>query len=91
MVKIRHWRSEHSMDHLVHNAVGDELLFVHRGNGKLFCDYGHLTFRQGDYINMPRGTLWRTRFRGLQFCTPARTDDVRTGGTGVTPMGGFTH
>ena len=25
----------------------------------LYCDFGRLTFRDGDYIVIPRGTLWR--------------------------------
>lgn len=56
---FRHWRAERSMEHLVRNSDGDELLFVHEGSGDLFCDYGHLTFREGDYLILPRGTLWR--------------------------------
>jgi homogentisate 1,2-dioxygenase len=56
---FRHWRAERSMQDLVRNSDGDELLFVHEGSGDLFCDYGHLTFREGDYLIMPRGTLWR--------------------------------
>jgi homogentisate 1,2-dioxygenase len=44
---------------LVRNGDGDELLFVHAGRGELFCDYGHLAFRDGDYLMIPRGTLWR--------------------------------
>ena len=47
------------MDHLVRSADGDELLFVHAGSGELFSDYGRLTFRDGDYIVLPRGTMWR--------------------------------
>jgi homogentisate 1,2-dioxygenase len=47
------------MDHLVRNADGDELLFVHEGAGDLYCDYGRLPFRDGDYIVLPRGTAWR--------------------------------
>jgi homogentisate 1,2-dioxygenase len=47
------------MDHLARNADGDELLFVHQGRGELFCDYGHLSFGIGDYIVLPRGTMWR--------------------------------
>ena len=38
---------------------GDELLFVHAGRGDLFCDYDHLTDEAGDYILIPRGTMWR--------------------------------
>jgi homogentisate 1,2-dioxygenase len=58
-MQFRYWRCAISMDHLVRNADGDELLFVHEGSGRLFCDYGHLTFREGDYIILPRGTMWR--------------------------------
>ena len=47
------------MDHLARNADGDELLFIHRGRGGLFCDFGHLSFEAGDYIVLPRGTMWR--------------------------------
>jgi len=57
--RVRFWHCTQSMDHLVRNADGDELLFVHQGGGDLYCDYGHLTFRDGDYILMPRGTMWR--------------------------------
>lgn len=58
-VRIRFWRATGAMDHLVRNADGDELLFVHQGRGELFCDYGHLSFGIGDYIVLPRGTMWR--------------------------------
>ena len=56
---IRYWQSENAMDHLVRNADGDELLFVHQGSGELFCDYGHLAVSEGDYVMLPRGTMWR--------------------------------
>ncbi|HJS21880.1 MAG TPA: homogentisate 1,2-dioxygenase [Steroidobacteraceae bacterium] len=58
-VRIRFWRATGAMDHLVRNADGDELLFVHQGRGELFCDYGHLSFGIGDYVVLPRGTMWR--------------------------------
>ena len=58
-VKIRFWKSDMAMDHLVRNADGDELLFVHQGEAELFCDYGHLSIREGDYVVLPRGTMWR--------------------------------
>jgi homogentisate 1,2-dioxygenase len=56
---LRFWRTERSMDHLVRNTDGDELLFIHEGGGELFCDYGHLTLTDGDYVMLPRGTAWR--------------------------------
>ena len=48
---------------LARNGDGDELLFVHEGAGELFCDYGHLAYRAGDYIVLPRGTMWRLERR----------------------------
>ena len=58
-VQIRFWALDQSMEQLVRNADGDELLFIHAGSGHLYCDYGHLEFRDGDYIMLPRSTLWR--------------------------------
>lgn len=53
------WRADQSMDHLARNADGDELLFFHKGRAELYCDYGHLSLRDGDFVCLPRGTLWR--------------------------------
>ncbi|MDO6498401.1 homogentisate 1,2-dioxygenase [Photobacterium sanguinicancri] len=58
-LKMRMWRTHTHMDHLVRNGDGDEVLFIHQGSGHLYCDYGHLTFRDGDYIVLPRATSWR--------------------------------
>ena len=57
--KLRFWRLGASMDHLVRNADGDELMFLHQGRAELFCDYGHLSLEAGDYLVIPRGTMWR--------------------------------
>lgn len=56
---IRIWKTAKSMDHLVRNADGDELLFIHEGSAELYCDYGHMSIGEGDYVVIPRGTLWR--------------------------------
>jgi len=58
-IRIRFLKLANNMDHLARNADGDELLFIHRGAGDLYCDYGRLTFREGDYLMLPRGTMWR--------------------------------
>ena len=58
-VQLRFWSLDQDMTYLVRNSDGDELLFVHKGAGELFCDYGHLSFRDGDYLIIPRGTAWR--------------------------------
>ncbi|AKS42694.1 homogentisate 1,2-dioxygenase [Wenzhouxiangella marina] len=57
--RIRQWKSDGKMDHLVRNSDGDEMLFIHAGAGDLYCDYGRLPFRDGDYLMLPRGTMWR--------------------------------
>jgi homogentisate 1,2-dioxygenase len=53
------WRVSDAMPHLVRSADGDLLLFIHEGSGELFCDFGHLGYRDGDYLLLPRGTMWR--------------------------------
>ena len=57
--QIRLWRMTGAMDHLVRNGDGDELIFIHAGAGDIFTDYGRLSFREGDYILLPRSTTWR--------------------------------
>lgn len=63
-MSMRYWNTSGKMDHLVTNADSDELLFIHEGEGHLFCDFGHLEIRSGDYIILPRGSKWRTEFSG---------------------------
>jgi homogentisate 1,2-dioxygenase len=53
------WKCSAPMRRLARNADGDTLLFIHEGAGDLFCDFGHLAWRDGDYILLPRGTMWR--------------------------------
>ncbi|MCX4025376.1 homogentisate 1,2-dioxygenase [Endozoicomonas sp. SM1973] len=57
--KYRFWQCNNAMETLVRNADGDDLLFIHEGDGELYCDYGHLTLTAGDYVVIPRGTMWR--------------------------------
>jgi len=76
-VGMRFWRTAGAMDHLVRNADGDELLFVHEGAGALYCDYGRLEFRDGDYIVLPRGTMWRVECAGAaEFLLIEATNDA---------------
>ncbi len=48
------------------NADADELIFVHEGTGKVITQYGQLPFSYGDYIILPRGTIYQ-----IHFDTPA--------------------
>ena len=58
-VRCRLWNLSEPMDHLVRNGDGDELLFLHEGEADFYCDFGHMEVRRGDYIVIPRGTMWR--------------------------------
>jgi homogentisate 1,2-dioxygenase len=58
-VRVRFFALSRSMERLARNADGDDLLFVHRGAAELYCDFGHLRLAQGDYVMLPRGTMWR--------------------------------
>lgn len=84
-VKLRIWEMVESMQELVRNADGDELLFIHSGSGHLFCDYGHLEVREGDYIVLPRSTMWR-----LESAEPIRMLLIEaTGGSYQLPDKGM--
>jgi homogentisate 1,2-dioxygenase len=58
-VEIRFWKLAAPMTALARNADGDQLLFVHEGEGDLFSDFGRIRFEKGDYLYLPRGTMWR--------------------------------
>jgi homogentisate 1,2-dioxygenase len=49
-------------DYFYKNADADELIFVHSGKGVLETMYGDLSFGYGDYLVVPRGTIYRIRF-----------------------------
>ncbi len=40
------------------NADFDELYFIHDGNGTIETSYGHVPYKKGDYIVIPRGTTY---------------------------------
>ena len=61
--QLRYWESSGNMAQLARNADGDQLLFVHHGAGDLYCDFGHLVYASGDYLVVPRGTMWRLECR----------------------------
>jgi homogentisate 1,2-dioxygenase len=49
-------------DYYYKNADADELIFVHEGTGVLKTMYGELPFGYGDYLSIPRGTIYQVRF-----------------------------
>ena len=44
------------------NTDADELIFVHEGSGTVHTQYGVLPFAYGDYIHLPRGTIYQINF-----------------------------
>lgn len=54
----------HSMtDYFYKNATADEVIFVHKGSGIMHSLYGDLAFVSGDYIVIPRGTIYQLAFK----------------------------
>lgn len=46
------------------NSDSDEMLFIHEGSGVLHTMYGQVLFEYGDYVVIPRGTVYRLSFNG---------------------------
>lgn len=44
------------------NADADEVIFVHAGSGTLRTMYGLVRFEYGDYLVIPRGTIYQLEF-----------------------------
>jgi homogentisate 1,2-dioxygenase len=51
-------------DYFYKNADADEVLFIHEGKGTLKTQYGNLPFAYGDYLVVPRGTIYQIDFEG---------------------------
>ncbi|MEJ7679790.1 MAG: homogentisate 1,2-dioxygenase [Segetibacter sp.] len=49
-------------DYYYKNADADEIIFVHKGMGVLKTMYGDLPFSYGDYLVIPRGTIYQIHF-----------------------------
>ncbi len=49
-------------DYFVKNADADEVIFIHEGSGKLLTVYGEISFEYGDYLVIPRGTIYKLHF-----------------------------
>ena len=44
------------------NADADEMLFIHRGTGRLRTMFGAVPFEYGDYLIIPRGMIYQMQF-----------------------------
>jgi homogentisate 1,2-dioxygenase len=50
-------------DYFYKNADADEVIFVHEGEGTFKSIYGSIDFRYGDYVVIPRGTIYQLQFK----------------------------
>ena len=44
------------------NADADEMIFIHKGSGKLRTMLGNIDFEYGDYLIIPRGMIYQIQF-----------------------------
>ncbi|MFA6260630.1 MAG: homogentisate 1,2-dioxygenase [Bacteroidia bacterium] len=49
-------------DYFYKNSDADEVLFIHEGSGTLKTIYGQIQFEYGDYLVIPRGTIYQLQF-----------------------------
>ena len=49
-------------DYFFKNADADEMIFIHEGSGELKTMYGTVDFGYGDYLIVPRGTVYQLKF-----------------------------
>ena len=49
-------------DYFYKNTDSDEVLFVHKGSGKLKTFLGNIDFSYGDYLIIPRGVIYQIDF-----------------------------
>jgi homogentisate 1,2-dioxygenase len=53
-------------DFFYKNTDADEMIFVHEGSGTVHTQYGELPFGYGDYIILPRGTIYQIEFNDIK-------------------------
>ena len=49
-------------DYFYKNTDADEVIFIHKGTGKLRTHLGNLDFKYGDYLVIPRGIIYKLDF-----------------------------
>jgi len=58
--------TESMRDYFYKNADADEMIFIHEGSGKLYTQYGEIEFGYGDYLIIPRGTIYQIEFANAE-------------------------
>ncbi|MBP6756939.1 MAG: homogentisate 1,2-dioxygenase, partial [Bacteroidia bacterium] len=54
--------TESMTNYFYKNADADELIFIHKGKGKLKTFMGNIQFEYGDYLVIPRGMIYQIEF-----------------------------
>lgn len=54
--------TEKTQEYFYKNTDSDELIFIHKGTGKLRTILGNLDFKYGDYLVIPRGIIYKIDF-----------------------------
>ncbi|WKN33309.1 homogentisate 1,2-dioxygenase [Porifericola rhodea] len=79
-VKLAVCQPKESMNYFVRNAVADELIYVHEGEGELLSPLGSVKFTQGDYVHIPRTIThqWKTNIdKPSRFLVIESNSEVR--------------
>lgn len=71
----------HSMtNYFYKNSQADEVIFIHEGSGTLKTGFGKIKFEYGDYLIVPRGTIYQMDFNSennrlfiIESFSPIRT------------------
>ena len=53
---------ESTKDYFYKNTDADEVIFIHKGTGKLRTMLGNIDFKYGDYLVIPRGIIYKLDF-----------------------------
>jgi len=53
---------ESTKDYFYKNTDADEVIFIHKGTGKLRTHLGNIDFKYGDYLVIPRGIIYKLDF-----------------------------
>jgi homogentisate 1,2-dioxygenase len=47
------------------NSYAHEIVFIHHGKGEMLSEYGRLSFEDGDYVVIPKGTTYQMKFNNF--------------------------
>jgi homogentisate 1,2-dioxygenase len=79
-VAIATVRPTEPMNYFFRNSDGDEIIFVHEGEGVLQTIFGDLPYRAGDYLVIPVGTTYRIEMtsQDTRFLVIESTGEIST-------------